>query len=102
MGPLATSSQLRDYREGVALLQQEAEIVYGSTEPIGEQGFLAGPVLLRANEGGGTYVHSHEVFGPVATLIPYDGTASSAAELVARGEGSLACSVYSSDKTFLS
>jgi len=101
MGPLATASQLTDYREGVALLQQEAEIVYGSTAAIGDTGFMAGPVLLRAKDGGGTHVHSHEVFGPVATLIPYDGTAANAAELVARGGGSLACSVYSSDKAFL-
>lgn len=102
MGPLATASQLRDYREGVELLQQEAEIVYGTTDPIGDRGFMAGPVLLRASNGGGAHVHSHEVFGPVATLIPYDGSASTAAALVARGEGSLACSVYSSDKAFLS
>ena len=101
MGPLATSSQLSDYREGVALLEKEAEIVYGSTAPIGDKGFMAGPVLLRASDGGGANVHSHEVFGPVATLIPYDGSAAAAAALVARGEGSLACSVYSSDKGFL-
>jgi oxepin-CoA hydrolase/3-oxo-5,6-dehydrosuberyl-CoA semialdehyde dehydrogenase len=101
MGPLATASQLTDYRAGVALLEKEAEIVYGSTEPVGGKGFLAGPVLLRAKNGGGANVHSHEVFGPVATLIPYDGTASSAAALVARGGGSLACSVFSSDKDFL-
>jgi oxepin-CoA hydrolase/3-oxo-5,6-dehydrosuberyl-CoA semialdehyde dehydrogenase len=101
MGPLATASQLTDYREGVALLEQEAEIVYGSTAPIGDTGFMAGPVLLRAQNGDGTHVHSHEVFGPVATLIPYDGTAATAADLVARGGGSLACSVFSSDKAFL-
>jgi 3,4-dehydroadipyl-CoA semialdehyde dehydrogenase len=101
MGPLATAGQLKDYQEGVALLEQEAEIVYGSTAPIGDTGFMAGPVLLRAKDGGGTHVHSREVFGPVATLIPYDGSAASAADLVARGGGSLACSVYSSDKAFL-
>jgi 3,4-dehydroadipyl-CoA semialdehyde dehydrogenase len=101
MGPLATAGQLKDYQEGVALLEQEAEIVYGSTAPIGDTGFMAGPVLLRAKDGGGTHVHSHEVFGPVATLIPYDGSAASAASLVARGGGSLACSVFSSDKDFL-
>lgn len=102
MGPLATASQLQDYRDGVALLQEEAEIVYGSTDSLADKGYMAGPVLLRAKAGGGQNVHSHEVFGPVSTLISYDGTPEQAAALVAKGGGSLACSVYSSDKAFLS
>ena len=101
MGPLATASQLQDYRDGVALLSKEATVVYGSTEAVADKGYFAAPVLLCADNGGGEAVHSHEVFGPVATLIPYDGSAATAADLVARGGGSLACSVYSNDKAFL-
>jgi 3,4-dehydroadipyl-CoA semialdehyde dehydrogenase len=41
-------------------------------------------------------VHDTEVFGPVATLIPYRDTAH-AMQLVARGQGSLVASLYGSD-----
>ena len=46
-------------------------------------------------------VHEHEVFGPVATLIPYDGTAADAAVLVCKGEGGLVASIYSDDQRFI-
>jgi oxepin-CoA hydrolase/3-oxo-5,6-dehydrosuberyl-CoA semialdehyde dehydrogenase len=45
-------------------------------------------------------VHSIEVFGPVATLVPYSGAASDAAEIVSRGQGGLVSSVYSEDASF--
>ena len=34
-------------------------------------------------------VHQREVFGPVATLLPYDGSAAAAAEIVGLGGGTL-------------
>jgi oxepin-CoA hydrolase/3-oxo-5,6-dehydrosuberyl-CoA semialdehyde dehydrogenase len=37
------------------------------------------------------------VFAPVATLMPYDGTAADAAALVALGGGTLVGSVYTDD-----
>jgi oxepin-CoA hydrolase/3-oxo-5,6-dehydrosuberyl-CoA semialdehyde dehydrogenase len=43
-------------------------------------------------------VHEHEVFGPVASLLPYE---SHAGEVVARGNGGLVCSLYSEDQAFL-
>jgi 3,4-dehydroadipyl-CoA semialdehyde dehydrogenase len=46
-------------------------------------------------------VHEHEVFGPVATIIPYSGEAKDAVALVARGGGGLVSSVYSDDRAFL-
>ncbi len=46
-------------------------------------------------------MHNHEVFGPVATVMPYDGTAEKAAALVAAGGGGLVSSVYSDDKEFV-
>ncbi len=42
-------------------------------------------------------LHEVEVFGPVATIVPYNGDADMAAQIAARGEGSLVCSVYSND-----
>jgi oxepin-CoA hydrolase/3-oxo-5,6-dehydrosuberyl-CoA semialdehyde dehydrogenase len=44
-------------------------------------------------------VNQHEVFGPVATLMPYADTASLVA-LVAAGGGGLVTSVYSDDRAF--
>jgi oxepin-CoA hydrolase/3-oxo-5,6-dehydrosuberyl-CoA semialdehyde dehydrogenase len=46
-------------------------------------------------------VHAREVFGPVASLLPYSGRGSDAAAIVARGNGSLVSSVYSEDAGFL-
>ena len=46
-------------------------------------------------------VHQHEVFGPCATILPYDGDPIRAAGLVARGGGSLVCSVYSDEEPWL-
>jgi oxepin-CoA hydrolase/3-oxo-5,6-dehydrosuberyl-CoA semialdehyde dehydrogenase len=47
----------------------------------------------------GDAVHEHEVFGPVATVMPYDD-AGQAIALVAAGGGGLVTSVYSDDKAF--
>src|SRR5690348_4221198 len=42
-------------------------------------------------------VHAREVFGPVASLLPYSGKGEDAAAIVARGNGGLVSSVYSED-----
>jgi 3,4-dehydroadipyl-CoA semialdehyde dehydrogenase len=108
MGPLATAQQLDDVRHGVARLEKCATIVFGSrTEvtPTGEgtaKGFFISPVLLQSHTPEQTdAVHTYEVFGPVATVIPYDGTAARAAMWVSAGAGGLVCSVYSDDKAFV-
>ncbi len=103
MGPLATEDQLKDALKGLALLQHDgAVVVSGAAEAMaGSGGWFLKPVLLRHPEPSkGKAVHSHEVFGPVSTLLPYRGAAE-AARLVARGEGTLVCSIYSDDKAFL-
>lgn len=107
MGPLATAQQLRDVRAGVGMLVESgARIVFGNpadVKPVGVpegKGFFVAPVLLRADEPAkAAAVHSHEVFGPVATLLPYRD-ASEAIDLVARGEGGLVSEVYSDDRAF--
>jgi 3,4-dehydroadipyl-CoA semialdehyde dehydrogenase len=45
-------------------------------------------------------VHDLEVFGPVATLMPYKSAAQASA-LVRRGQGSLVTSLYGSDPASL-
>jgi len=104
MGPLATADQLRDAIEGVDKLGSAAEIVHGSGQRIdgvgaeAGKGFFFGPTLLRAEDPRAAgVVHEHEVFGPVATIMPYSGSADDAAELVGLGQGSLVTSLYGDD-----
>jgi oxepin-CoA hydrolase/3-oxo-5,6-dehydrosuberyl-CoA semialdehyde dehydrogenase len=108
MGPLATAEQLRGVREGVAALEAAASSASGSrTEPgalgsSGGKGFFMSPVLLASRSPRpDDAVHTREVFGPVATVVSYDGTAEQAAERVAWGGGGLVSSVYSDDRGFV-
>jgi oxepin-CoA hydrolase/3-oxo-5,6-dehydrosuberyl-CoA semialdehyde dehydrogenase len=108
MGPLATRSQLEDVRQGVGELAEDGRLVFGSAAPIKALGvepgvgFFISPVLVEVEEGAAApAVHSREVFGPVATLVPYSGEAEEAAALVARGGGGLVASVYSDDTAFV-
>ncbi len=108
MGPLATAQQLEDAERGVAELAREARLVVGSGERIdgvgspAGRGFFFGPTLLRASSAdAGSAIHRREVFGPVATLVPYGGSAEEAAEMVGRAEGTLVTSVYGDDSPWL-
>lgn len=108
MGPVATKKQLDDVRAGIARLREEADSLFGgdgSVEAIGVpkgKGFFVSPVLLQVRDADrAARVHQLEVFGPVATIVPYSGEASDAAAIVARGGGGLVASVYSDDRAFL-
>jgi oxepin-CoA hydrolase/3-oxo-5,6-dehydrosuberyl-CoA semialdehyde dehydrogenase len=107
MGPVATRQQLDDVRAGIARVQASARTICGGPGPVdalgvGTKGFFVAPTLLHAAEPReGDVVHEHEVFGPVATVMPYDGTAQAAARMVAWGGGGLVSSVYSDDKDFV-
>jgi 3,4-dehydroadipyl-CoA semialdehyde dehydrogenase len=108
MGPVATASQRDDVRQGIDLLARDGRLVFGSYDvkavgaPEGK-GFFVSPSLVEVEPGAeAAHVHSHEVFGPAATVVPYSGRAADAAELVARGGGGLVSSVYSEDVAFTS
>ncbi len=109
MGPLSTAQQLTDAEEGVAALATHAKIIYGTGKrsdgagaPEGK-GYFFPPTLLRVDEAAEAGpVHSREVFGPVATLVLYEGDAYSAAAVVGLGDGTLVTSVYSDDPEWLS
>src|SRR5204863_1318176 len=93
---------------GIDLLARDCRGVdgYDALRPVGVEsgkGFFVSPVMLEVEPGAeAPSVDSHEVFGPVATVVPYSGGAVEAAGVVARGRGGLVSSVYSEDATFIS
>jgi oxepin-CoA hydrolase/3-oxo-5,6-dehydrosuberyl-CoA semialdehyde dehydrogenase len=100
MGALASHAQCEAVREAIEQLREEAVIAYGNPEaPVGldealAQGSFMSPVLLVASDPlHATRIHSVEPFGPVATVMGYDGL-DQAIALVAKGEGSLVASVF--------
>lgn len=108
MGPLATAQQVEDAVAGVKRLTAEAEIVFGDgtrVDGVGNEagrGYFFAPTLLVAKDPlTASVIHEHEVFGPVATLLPYDGSAATAARIVGMSEGTLVTSVYSDDAKWL-
>lgn len=98
MGALASHAQQRDVAERVAQLAAGNEIVFGERDgftPVGEgvaQGAFFAPTLLLCRAPlASDAVHDIEAFGPVSTLLPYDGAGGidEALALAARGRGSL-------------
>jgi oxepin-CoA hydrolase/3-oxo-5,6-dehydrosuberyl-CoA semialdehyde dehydrogenase len=106
MGPVATAGQLADVRAGAEQLARDGRLVFGNAalKPLGApegKGFFTSPVLVEVEPGAAApSVHGREVFGPVATVVPYSGTAAEAAEIVGRGRGGLVSSIYSEDVAF--
>lgn len=112
MGPVVTASQRDDVLEGLAKLAETTQRVVGSGQPEsvirtadgGDGGFFVDVHLFRAENPAASMaadiVHDREVFGPAATLLPYDGSATQAAALLARGRGGLVASVYTDDRAF--
>lgn len=109
VGPLATASQLADAERGVReLVADGAHIVRGEgrrVDGVGSpegKGYFFDVTLLEADDAESVpLVHSREVFGPVATIVPYDGSAEGAATLVAMAGGTLVTSVYTDDDAWL-
>jgi len=105
-GPLATAQQLQDAQAGLARLAECTETVLGGSrgelEGIdNDKGYFLSPTLLVAKDGEAPELHDREVFGPVATIIPYDGSVEHAARLLEKGRGSLVSSIYSDKAAFL-
>jgi oxepin-CoA hydrolase / 3-oxo-5,6-dehydrosuberyl-CoA semialdehyde dehydrogenase len=103
MGPVASLSQRREVQEQLTRLTREAEVVCGGAgkaRPLGadpERGAFIAPTLLYCRDAGSARaVHAVEAFGPVCTLLTYQGV-DDAIALARRGGGSLAGSVFSAD-----
>lgn len=103
VGPVATKGQLRDVTAGIERLKGCAKAIYGDggrgklQGVDDDKGFFVGPTLFLAKDPRAEAVHAHEVFGPVATILPYSGDPAEAAELVGLGEGGLVASVYTDE-----
>jgi 3,4-dehydroadipyl-CoA semialdehyde dehydrogenase len=101
MGSLVNRAQLTAVTEGVAALTREAEVLFdGSKAPLVDAdpnvSACFAPRLLGLKKGGGVAVHDVEVFGPVATLIPYTSD-TEVLQAARRGGGSLVTSLYGAD-----
>ena len=108
MGPVATAAQRTDVKAGIARLAAATTELFGGDGDVtpvgvdGGRGFFVGPVLRRAADARACApMHAHEVFGPVATIAPYDGDPDVAAAVVALGAGGLVASCYSDDRDWL-
>lgn len=106
MGPLVTRSQQQAAWEGIERLKTEAAVVCGGERAFElvdadpARGYFVPPTLLRcADPSSSRVVHEVEVFGPVATVMPY-ADAEQAFALAARGGGSLVTSVFTGDGDF--
>jgi len=111
MGAIVNRAQFNAVRDGLSYLKAQAEVLHdGSTHALAvDDAAIAccvGPTLLGTTDANGSdiadRVHSTEVFGPVATLVPYrNNDLSHALQLIRRGQGSLVASVYGSDPVAL-
>ena len=101
MGALASLGQRDEVRKAVQALRGSAEVVFGDPDRVdvvdgdAERGAFLSPLLLRASEGA-SEPHDVEPFGPVSTVLTYDGL-DQAVALAARGSGSLVGSVVTHD-----
>ncbi len=105
-GPLVNKVQQRSVLEGIAQLKRECKVVFGGDEhfqPIDanqkDSCFVQPTLLLCDDPLRSRAVLDVEVFGPVATIVPYD-TVEEAIELARRGHGSLVSSIYSDHADF--
>ncbi len=102
MGALASRTQLTGFHDGLVHLRQQAELLHdGAGHALIDAdpavACCAGPTLLGCRDGDrADRIHDVEVFGPVATLLPYRNR-DHALGLVRRGQGSLVTSLYGSD-----
>lgn len=108
MGPVVGLDQRRDVLSHIAKLKTEAQIVAGDPDNFQVEGadktrgaFIPPLLLHCADPKGAKNVHEIEAFGPVSTVMGYDGL-DEAISLTNRGGGSLVASLYTHDKRIAS
>jgi 3,4-dehydroadipyl-CoA semialdehyde dehydrogenase len=112
MGAVVNRDQFKAVQDGLTYLKAQTTVLYeGSTSDLVDAdpavACCIGPTLLGTRNASGSdvadRVHDTEVFGPVATLVPYrNNDLDHALQLIRRGQGSLVASVYGSDPIALS
>ncbi|MDN6351664.1 MAG: phenylacetic acid degradation bifunctional protein PaaZ, partial [Yaniella sp.] len=105
MGALASKDQQRDVSDATQrLIDAGGKVRLGGPEKISsydDAGAFFPPTILEFDDADTDAVHSVEAFGPVTSVISYDGTAGEATRLAARGAGSLVATVCSNDPAFV-
>ncbi len=106
MGPVVNMAQRKSVEDGINSLSQATEVSHWPEKfaPVDaslEKGAFVPPIIFMLGNGRDPEtVHQLEVFGPVATVVPYRDKADAFA-VARRGGGSLAASVFSGDAGFL-
>ena len=105
MGPVASLAQRREVLGQLAKLEREAQIVCGNGRQLEladadpDRGAFVAPTLLYCRDSSrAAAVHEVEAFGPVCTVLPYEGPESAIA-LARRGAGSLVGSIFTADES---
>ncbi len=103
MGALVGQDQRQDVWQKIDLLKQECDVVFGGQKEFDvvgadvKKGAFCQPTLLRCDKPLTAQTpHDTEAFGPVSTLMPYDGLGEAIC-LAKMGKGSLTGSVFSHD-----
>lgn len=103
MGALASLGQRDEVRARVGDLAAEAQVMFGNREDFdlvdadaGKGAFFMPTLLLCEKPVTASAVHSTEAFGPVSTVLPYEGL-DEAIELSRLGAGSLCESIVTND-----
>lgn len=109
MGALVNRAQKESVISGLEYLKTQTEILHDGSkiallDADAEISCCVGPTLLGAVNAEGSdradRIHETEVFGPVATLVPYRDL-EHALSLIARGQGSLVASLYGEEPSAL-
>lgn len=106
MGALVSQNQLARVKQNVDFLAKKTPIIFGNLdnfEALGVADKTKGafiPPILMLNEHPFTLLDSHEIeaFGPVSTLMPYQGI-DEAIELANMGKGSLVSTICTYNNT---
>ena len=103
MGAIVNKSQVDVVRNRILEMSQKTPIVFGDLEKFevigadANKGFFLPPILmLNENPLINTDSHDIECFGPVSTLMPYNGI-EEAITLAKMGKGSLVSTIATSD-----
>lgn len=95
MGPLISAKQMQTVLDYVAIGQEEGAALVSGGQRVGERGYFVAPTVF-ANVGHEMRISQEEIFGPVASVIPFDDEAD--ALRIANGTAySLAAGVWSAD-----